>query len=328
VEDRGMKYVPFGKTDVRVSEMCLGTMMFGERCDEAESGRILAAAVEGGVTFVDTAASYCQGRTEEIVGRIIKGKRDRLFLATKVTRSTEGAWIRQSLEESLRRMEVDYVDLYLIHWPRPGMRPVEMMEALNAVVQSGKARYVGCCNFPAWLLAHCNAIAASHGWAPLVCNQVPYNLIERGVEVEVLPQAVAERIVITVYRPLLMGVLAGKYRAWEPLPVDSRGYTDKRVLSWVERYGDGLRRFAELAASLGLHPAQLAVAWVRHSLAVTCPIVGASSLNQITTTLKAFDVALTDEQYAAVTATFDTAVKEETGGNYPNLRRALDLVAR
>ncbi len=321
-----MNYVTFGRTGERVSEMCLGTMMFGERCDEAEAGRILSAAVERGVTFVDTAASYCDGLTEEIVGRIVKGKREGLFLATKVTKSTAGDWIRQSVDESLRRLQVEYVDLYMIHWPRKGMRTVEMMEALNAVVKSGKARYVGCCNFPAWLLAHCNAIAERNGWAPLVCNQIPYNLIERGVEVEVLPQAVAERIAITVYRPLLMGVLAGKYRPGEPLPVDSRGYGDKRVPGWVERYGEGLRRFAQFAADHGLHPAQLAVCWVRRSPATTCPIVGSSSLNQIRATVEAFDFDLTAEQYAEVTGLFDTAVKEETGGNFPNLRRALDLV--
>ena len=322
-----MNYVTFGRTNERVSEMCLGTMMFGERCDTQESDRILSAAVEAGVNFVDTAASYCNGLTEEIVGQIIKGKRDKLFLATKVPKQTDGEWIKKSIDESLRRLQVAYVDLYMIHWPRPGMDTVDMMAGLNAVVQSGKARYVGCCNFPAWLLAHCNAIAERNGWAPLVCNQIPYNVIERGVEVEVLPQALAENVAITVYRPLLMGVLTGKYRPGEPLPVDSRGSTDRRVPVWMEKHGDGLSRFIKFAAELNLHPAQLAVAWVRHSPAITCPIVGASSLSQIQATIRGFDANLTDEQYAAITEAFDTAVKEESGGNYPNLRRTLGLIS-
>lgn len=322
-----MNYVTFGQSNEQVSEMCLGTMMFGERCDEKESDRILAAAVENGVNFVDTAASYCDGLTEEIVGKIIKGRRDKLFLATKVPKQTDGEWIKKSIDESLRRLQVDVVDLYMIHWPRVGMRTVEMMEALNALVKSGKVRYVGCCNFPAWLLAHCNDIANQNGWAPLICNQIPYNMIERGVEVEVLPQALAENIAITVYRPLLMGVLTGKYRPGEPLPVDSRGYTDKRVPTWMEKYGDGLNYFFKLATELDLHPAQLAVAWVRHSQAVTCPIVGSSSLGQIQSTIKGFDFNLTDEQYTAVTAAFDTEVKEESGGGFPKLRRVLNLIA-
>lgn len=105
------------------------------------------------------------------------------------------------MDESLQRLQTDYVDLLMIHWPHTGMEIPGMMEALNDVVVQGKARYVGCCNFPAWLLAHCNAVAQENGWAKLTCNQIPYNPIERGVEVEVLPQAVAERIAVTVYRP-------------------------------------------------------------------------------------------------------------------------------
>ena len=322
-----MKYVTFGTTGVQVSEMCLGTMMFGERCDESESARILSACLDAGVNFVDTAASYGKGRTEEIVGRIIKDKRDRIFLGTKVPQKTDSAWIRSSIDESLRRLQVDYVDLYMIHWPRLKMDVTDMMAGLDAVVRSGKARFVGCCNFPAWLFAHCNAIAARNNWAPLVCNQIPYNLLERGVEVEVLPQAVAERIAITVYRPLSMGVLAGKYRPGEPVPEDSRGATDARPRAWLERYGEGIGKMLTFAADRGLHPAQVAVAWVKHSPGVTCPIVGASSLGQVQATVKAFDIDFTDEEYAQLTAMFDTAVKEESGGNFVGLRRSFELLA-
>ncbi len=322
-----MQYVPFANTNESVSQLCLGTMMFGDRCDEAESDRILGTAMDAGVNFVDTAAAYVGGQTEEILGRIMKGRRDKLFVVTKVTKTTDADWVRQSIDESLARMQVDAVDLYLIHWPRQQMKTVEMMEALNDVVTAGKARYVGCSNFPAWLLAHCNAIAQREGWAPLVCNQVPYNLIERGIEVEVLPQAVADKIAITAYRPLLMGILAGKYGAGELLPEDSRGYSDKRVPAWLEKFGDGLRRFNQLAADRGLHPAQLATAWVRHTPGLTAPIVGVSSLRQFRSSLGAFDVVLTPEEHTEIAEMFDAAVKEESGGNFPNLRRSLDLVA-
>lgn len=321
-----MKYVELGNTGETVSEMCLGTMMFGQRCDEAESDRILGTAIDGGVTFVDTAAMYGEGVTEEILGRILKGRRDRLFVATKVHKGVDARSILESIDESLARLRLDFVDLYLVHWPRPGMRPQEIMEALDQVVAQGKARYVGCCNYSAWLYAHSNAIAARNSWAPLVCNQIPYNLIERGAEVEILPQAVAERVAITTYRPLVLGILAGKYEVGAPMPADSRGQTDARIPAWLDRYGESIRRFNRFAAERGLHPAQLAIAWVRHSPAVTAPIVGASSAAQLQPTIAAFDVDLTDEEYAEVTGLFDTAVKEEAGGKFPELRRALDLV--
>lgn len=321
-----MRYVQFGKTGETVSEMCLGTMMFGQRCDEAESDRILATAIDGGVTFVDTAAMYGEGVTEEILGRILKGRRDGLFVATKVHKGVDARSILESIDESLARLRIDFVDLYLVHWPRPGMRPEEIMQALDQVVAQGKARYVGCCNYAAWLYAHSNAIAARNSWVPLVCNQIPYNLIERGAEVEILPQAVAEGVAITTYRPLVLGILAGKYELGAPLPADSRGQADARIPAWLDRYGESIRRFNQFAAGRGLHPAQLALAWVRHSPAVTAPIVGASSAAQLEATIAAFDVDLTAEEYAEVTETFDTAVKEETGGKFPELRRTLNLL--
>ncbi|MEM7114626.1 MAG: aldo/keto reductase [Chloroflexota bacterium] len=323
-----MNIIKFADTDVDISEMCLGTMMFGDRCDQAESARILDTAVSQGVTFIDTAAAYCGGVTEDILGRIMKGKRQDLFIGTKVTKNTNSDWIVQSLDESLARMQTDYVDLFMIHWPREQMHTEKMMETLNSLVVAGKTRYVGCCNFPAWLLAHCNAIAERNGWAKLLGNQIPYNLIERGVEVEVVPQAVTEKIAITTYRSLCLGLLAGKYQPGQPLPEDSRGQTDKRVAAWLEKYSDAISGFHQFAAARNLHPAQLAVAWVRHSPGVSAPIVGVSSERQLQASIDAFDVVLSADEYAELTGLFsETAVKEETGGNFPNLRRSTTLVA-
>lgn len=322
-----MNNIQFANTGVEISEMCLGTMMFGDRCDEAESARILDTAVAQGVTFIDTAAAYCGGVTEEILGRITKGKRQDLFIGTKVTRNTNADWIAQSLDESLSRLQTDYIDLFMIHWPRENMLIEPMMETLNNAVVAGKVRYVGCCNFPAWLLAHCNAVAERNGWAKLVNNQIPYNLIERGAEVEVLPQAAAENIAITTYRSLMLGLLAGKYEPGQPLPTDSRGQSDKRIAAWLEKFGEGIGRFNQFAADHQLHPAQLALAWVRHSPGVAAPLVGVSSERQLQASLAAFDVSLSADQYAEITGMFDTAVKEEAGGNFAPLRRAFNLVA-
>lgn len=328
-----MKYVEFANTGEKVSEMCLGTMMFGQRCDEAESDRILGAAIEHGVNFIDTAAMYANGLTEEILGRIIKGRRQKLFIGTKVHKGLDAGSILESIDESLQRLQLDYVDLYMIHWPAPGMNPTEIMEALNQVVTQGKARYVGCTNYPAWLFAHSNAIAARNGWASLVCNQIAYNLIERGVEVEILPQAVAEKIAVTAYRPLAAGLLAGKYKPGQPLPEDARAHTDARLLTWLAQYGESVERFYEFAAKRGVHPAQLAVAWVRYSPAITCPIVGASSLNQVQSSIGAFGFELAAAEYEELTRMFDTEVKEEglqkfpgIKNNFSRLRRNLNLV--
>ena len=320
-----MNTVKFGKTNELVSEMCLGTMMFGDRCDETESDRIFSAAMARGVNFIDTAWTYNGGVTEEILGRLTRGKRDQLFIVTKTT-STEPATIFSNIEDSLRRMQTDHVDVFLVHWPRQGMRTFEMMQALAEVVQQGKARFIGASNFPAWLLAHCNAIAERNSWPQLICNQLPYNLLERGIEVEILPQALVEDIAIMIYRPLLMGLLAGKYHPERQIPEDSCGQTDERIQQWLNTHADGFRAFAQFAADHELHPAQLAVAWLRYSPAVTTPIIGVSSERQLHASLDAFDVNLTDEQYAEVTAMFDTEVKEVTGGSFPALRRKLDLV--
>jgi aryl-alcohol dehydrogenase-like predicted oxidoreductase len=322
-----MRQVTLGTTGAPVSEMCLGTMMFGDRCDAAEADRILSAALDQGVNFLDTAAMYGAGRTEEILGQIMGARRTEIFLATKVHKGVDGASIRESIDESLARLRTDYVDLYLIHWPQAGMNPAEIMAALNDVVTQGKARFVGCCNYPAWLLAYSNAIADREGWPRLVCNQVPYNLIERGIEVEILPQAAAEQIAITVYRPLLIGLLAGKYRPGAPLPADSRGQSDERIAHWLAKYEDGFRAFNRMAADLGLHPAQLAIAWVRHAPGTPFPIVGVSALAQLQASIDAFEVDLTADQIQALSAMFDTEVKEETGGRFPGLRRLAGLMA-
>ena len=329
-----MKYVEFGRTGEKVSEMCLGTMMFGERCDKAESDRILGAAIDHGVNFIDTAAMYAGGRTEEILGQIMKGRRDKLFVGTKVVKGLDAASILASIDESLVRMQTDYVDLYMIHWPMAGMNAEEVMEALNRAVTQGKARHVGCCNYPAWLVAHSNAIAQRNDWAPLVCNQVAYNLIERGVEIEILPQAIGDKIAITGYRPLAAGLLAGKYGGGQPLPDDARAQSDSRLLTWLAQYGDSVDRFNDFAARRGAHPAQLAIAWVGYSPAVTSPIVGVSSLSQLESSIGAFELDLSAAEYDQITQMFDTEIFEEglqrfpgMRFNFPRLRRTLDLIS-
>lgn len=317
-----MKQTAFGKTAEMLSEMCLGTMMFGDRCGEKEAAAVVDRALDLGVNFVDTAPMYCQGRTEEILGRILGEKRDRVFLVSKVN-SVHPGEILTGIDESLRRLRTDRLDLFLIHWPKEGMRPSEIMEALHAVVRAGKARFVGCCNYPAWLFGHSNAVASLRGWTPFVAHQVPYNLVERGIEVEVFPQAAAEQVGLMVYRSLLAGVLSGKYLADG---TTGRGDADPRIPRWNRDYEPGIRRLVELAGEKRCTASQLAVAWVRARHPLIFPVVGVSNVAQLVEAVRGFDVRLTDAEAQDLADVFDTGVWEESGGAYKDLRRSLKLV--
>lgn len=323
-----MQRVALGGTGEKVSQMCLGTMMFGYRADETESGRIVNAALDRGVNFIDTASMYCEGATEEILGRILQGRRDKVFMVTKVNVG-EGAdypeQIPLSLDASLKRLQMDHVDLFLIHWARKGMDPQAMMRALGAAVKSGKTRYVGCSNFPAWLVAHFNAAAAAEGLPRLVNNQVPYNLIERGIEMELLPYADATGLAITCYRPLMAGILAGKYQPGATMPEDARAQTDERIPKWAEEHEAGVRALLNMARSHDVPPIHLSIAWLRSQRGVTSPIIGVSRLDQFTEACDAFEFDLPEEQCNDLAAAFGCEVKE-VSQFYGPLRRSFELV--
>lgn len=330
-----MKYTPFFDNKSNVSRICLGTMNFGDKCDFRQSDAIVNRAVDLGINFFDTAPMYSAGVAEEFLGRAIGGKRDEVFIATKVHAGLDEATIVKSLEESLARMRTDRVDLYLIHWPAAGMSLKEMMSGLARVAASGKARYVGCCNFPAWLVGSSNLVAAENGWPKLACNQIAYNLIERGVEVEVLPQAVTEGLFITAYRPLAVGLLTGTFRPGQQLDPSKRGTTDSRVITWLTQHGGSIERFVRFSEARGYTPAQIATAWVNHSPAIGAPIVGASSTEHVEAAAASTEISLSDEDYRDLTDLFDTEVKEEglqrfpgLKYNYPRLRRSLFLARR
>lgn len=322
-----MKQVAFGKTGMQVSEMCLGTMMFGDRCSEAEADRILSHGLEQGVNFLDTAAMYCDGRTEEMLGRLLQGRRHQFVLASKVHKGFDAEAIVTSIEESLRRLQTNYLDLYLIHWPKPGMHLEEVMRALDQVSRQGKARCVGCCNYPAYMFVMSNAVATQEGRLPLTCLQIPYNLIERGAEVEVLPMAHALGVAVMAYRPLAMGLLAGRYSTAEELPADSRAITDERIGRWLAAYSEDLARLSDYARQNNLSMSDVALAWLRASPAVTCPVVGVSTLAQLQACLSGFAVELEPQEREVIGNLLRTEVKEEAGGAYKALRRNLTLVS-
>jgi aryl-alcohol dehydrogenase-like predicted oxidoreductase len=325
----------FSASPKKISRLCLGTMMFGDKCDYPTSESIVRTALDLGINFIDTASMYSNGTCEEFLGKSLKGRREEVFIVTKVVKGIDRKSIIESIDESLKRLQMEYVDAYLIHWPVPGMDIKEMMAGLNEVVKAGKTKYVGCCNFPAWLLASANAVAAENGWPKMVCNQVAYNLIERGIEVEILPQAMAEGIAIMAYRPLAVGLLTGKFRQGKPFAENARGTTDSRVITWFTQHSNSIERFVNFAEAKGVPPAELAVAWVAYSPAVTAPIIGVSSVDQLKDSAKADNIKLSPEEYKTITDMFDTEVKEEglqlfpgLKYNFPRLRRNLFLLKK
>lgn len=332
-----MRYTTLGGSNLRVSRLCLGTMMFGGKTPREEAVGITRRAVEAGVNFVDTANIYAGGACETILGEALEGIRDQVVLATKAgMRVGEGVndegisrWhFVRAVEASLKRLRTDRIDLMYIHWPMAAMNLEEILRTLDDLVRQGKVLYAACSNFPAWLWTRANWVAQVKGFVPLVCGQYPYNVIERGLEVEILPAAGSLGWGITVYRPLCVGVLTGKYlaEAGGVREVDAaRGQQDERCLRWTKEYEAGLRKLEAFARERGYAMADAANAWILGHQAVTSVIVGVSKLSQLEENLRCVEWEMTAEEREAVSGMFDTAVWEEAGGKFPSWRRREDV---
>jgi aryl-alcohol dehydrogenase-like predicted oxidoreductase len=308
-----------GRTGLKVSEICLGTMTFGHQCDERTSFAILDKATEHGVTFLDTADVYpvppsveTAGLTETIVGRWLKGQRDQFVLATKcrirVGRgpNDEGLsrkHVLKAVEDSLRRLQTDYIDLYQSHSPDPETPMDETLRAFDDLVRQGKVRYVGCSNYPAWQVALALGISYRHDLARLDCVQPRYNLLYRDVEAELLPLCRDQGLGVIAYNPLAGGFLTGKYRSLEPV-AGTRFTLGKTGDLYRERYWhqaqleavEQLRRFFE---PRGKSLIQVAVAWVLAQPGITSAIVGASRPEQLDESLAAVNLKLDAEEMEA-----------------------------
>ena len=312
-----MKYKRLGNSGVKVSEFCLGTMHFGSKVDENTAKTLIQRAVAKGINFIDTANVYVGGKSEEIVGKAIKGMRKDLVLATKVRQSMgpgpndEGLsrkHIMQAFEESLRRLDTDYIDIYYVHRPSNvdmlkgfNGEPIPMRETLGALtdlVRSGKVRYIGCSNFPAWLLCKALWTSDKYGLESYVVSQPRYNLFQREIEREVIPLCVDQGIGVVPYSPLAGGVLTGKYKTGSQPPSDSRGALE---LGWLKRHNfhwedpgnlkvrQGLE---EISKDIGISMVQIALAWLRANPAITSPVIAASNIEQLEEILAAIDVNL------------------------------------
>jgi len=309
-----MDYVRLGKTGLKVSRLCLGAMTYGSKqwrdwvLDEEESRPFLQRAIEHGINFIDTADMYSDGASEEIVGRAIRdfAARDAIVLATKVYHATGSGpndrglsrkHILAAIDASLRRLHTDYVDLYQIHrWDYD--TPVEeTLEALDDVVKSGKARYIGASSMFAWQFAKALHVADSYGSSRFVAMQNHYNLIYREEEREMLPLCQAEGVGVIPWSPLARGMLAGNRRAQT-----TRSMSDaySKQLYKTEADDRVVDRVAEVAQKRGVPPAQIALAWILHKPAVTAPIIGASKPNHLDDALAALSIKLSDEEIAGL----------------------------
>jgi aryl-alcohol dehydrogenase (NADP+) len=313
-----VQHVALGRTGLPVSRLCLGTMTFGLQCDEPASVAILNRAAEGGITFIDTSDVYplggtadTVGRTEEFLGRWLRGRRHDFIVATKCFGATgPRRWDRglsrkhvlDAIDASLRRLQTDYVDLYQAHHPDPDTPLDETLRAFDDVVQAGKARYVGCSNYPAWQTARALGRSDVLGLARFDTVQPRYNLLFRQIERELLPLCAEERLAVIPYNPIAGGLLSGKHRRETGPTAGTRFTLGTAAQRYQERYWharefDTIEALRGLAGEAGMSMVQLAVAWVLAHPAITAPIVGASRPEQL------------DDVLAAAGKTLDRALK-------------------
>lgn len=301
-----MNYVHLGRSGLKVSRLCLGTMNFGPETTEADSWIIMDHALELGINFFDTADVYGwevgEGITEQIIGRWLAqggGRREKVVLATKVF-GRMGDWpnqsrlsalhIKRACEASLRRLQTDYIDLYQMHHVDRHTPWEEIWQAMEQLFREGKVLYVGSSNFAGWHLAQAQEMARHRNFLGLVSEQSLYNLNDRMIELEVIPACEAYGIGLIPWSPVARGLLAG---ALEPAASGRRADEDLRKS--VEKYRSRLEAYEPLCKELGEEPAHVAMAWLLHQPAVTSPIIGPRTLDQLNGTTRALELTLSSE---------------------------------
>ncbi len=308
-----MDHVRLGPTGLKVSRLCLGTMTFGMQCDEAQSFAILDRAAEAGITFLDTADVYplggdrtTAGTTEQIIGKWMEGRRDQFIVATKAygpmgpapwQRGSSRKHLLEAIDASLARLRTDYVDLYQLHFDDPSTPLDETLAALDTIVSSGRARYVGCSNFLAYRLATALGRSDVRDVVRFISVQPRYCLLWRGVERELLPLCSQESLGVIPYNPLAGGLLTGKHRRGVAPSAGTRFTLGSAATVYTERYWhdrefDAVEQIAVVATDAGLSMATLAVAWVLANPAVTAPIIGASRPDQLDDSIAALSTTL------------------------------------
>ena len=290
----GMEYRSLGRTGVKVSELCLGCMMFGGKTELDESCAIIDRALDAGINFLDTSNSYSRGRSEEFVGTALKrnGKRHRVVLATKVRSQmadddpnmvgNHRRHILEQCEASLRRLQTDYIDLYQIHRPQSDIPIDETLRALDDLVRAGKVRYIGTSTFAAWQLVEALWVAKEYGLNRFVCEQPPYNILDRRIERELVPMAQTYGFALIPWSPLGGGLLTGKYNRGETPPAGARyvpgSWAMHRVTPGMYEVVDAL---VPLAQAHNCTVGQLALAWCAQQPGISSPIIGPRTMAQV-----------------------------------------------
>jgi aryl-alcohol dehydrogenase-like predicted oxidoreductase len=304
-----MEHRTLGRTGVSVSQLCLGAMMFGAwgNPDHDESIRIIHAALDAGINFIDTADVYSAGESEEIVAKALKGRRDDVVLATKAhmpmgedpnRRGNSRRWLVQEVENSLRRLGTDWIDLYQIHRPDPQTDVEETLGALSDLVHQGKVRYIGSSTFPASQIVEAQWVARDRRLQRFVTEQPPYSMLVRGIEADVLPTAQRHGMGVIPWSPLASGWLSGGYRKDAELPDSQRSHRLPQrfdlSLPGNQRKLEAADALGRLADEAGIPLIQLAIAFVLRHPAVTAPIIGPRTMEHLESQLPAADVVLDD----------------------------------
>lgn len=328
-----MEYRSLGRTGVQVSMLCLGCMNFGSPTPEDESLRMIDCAIDEGINFLDTANVYNRGVSEEIVGKALQrnGKRDRIVLATKVhgrmddtnvlAAGNNRRHIIEQCEQSLRRLQTDYIDLYQIHRPQSSVPIDETLRALDDLIRAGKVRYIGTSTFPAWEVMESLWVSDRMHLNRFVSEQPPYHLLDRGIERELIPLAQTYGLAILPWSPLARGFLTGRYKRGEEIPGDSRmardlqnsgAFADRTKRHFSDRAFDLLDVLAAIAQEKGCTIGQLALAWCARQPGITSPIIGPRTMEHFEDNLGAVNVTITDDDRARI-----DAVSEPEGAIVP-----------
>jgi aryl-alcohol dehydrogenase-like predicted oxidoreductase len=307
-----MEYRNLGCAGLKVSPLCLGTMMFGGPTEERDSIRIIHRALEAGINFLDTANVYNGGESERITGRVVRDRRDRVVLATKVRGAmgegpndagTSRVAILREVDASLQRLGTDWIDLYYLHSPDYSTPLEEALGALDDCVRAGKVRYIACSNFYAWQVCEGLWTSDRRGWAAFAAVQPLYNLLNRDAEVELLPCCQQHGLGVVPYSPLARGVLSGKYLPGAAPPEGSRAARGDRRLQqaeWREESLQVAQALRPLAEARGKSLTQWALAWVLANPIITSAIIGPRTLEQLEDNLGALGWSLTPDEEAAV----------------------------
>lgn len=300
-----MQYRTLGKTGIKVSPYCLGAMMFGAagNPDHDEGIRIIHKALDAGINFIDTADAYSRGESEEIVGKALKGRRDNVVLATKAhipmgddpnQQGNSRRWLMRAVDDSLRRLQTDHIDLFQVHRPAPDTDIEETLSALTDLMRAGKVRAIGTSTFPVSEIIEAQWIAERRGLARFRTEQPPYSILNRGIEREVLPACERYGMGAMVWSPLAMGMLTGRYRKGEPQPDSGRARRFPKQMS-DERRLDAIEQLIPLAQEAGLPLAHMALAFVMAHPGVTSAIIGPRKMEHFDDLLASSEVRLTDE---------------------------------